>query len=122
MGMFDTIRSSYNLGKGMEGELQTKDLVCLMQEYWISPSGQLYEIDFSGTQDFVLDPENDTALMSGVCWVPNGNHGRVRATRHYGVVEVYPSKWCNDDCCYTCQITFCDGKIVSVVHQPCPLL
>jgi len=123
MGMFDTIRSSYNLGKGMEGELQTKSMHCLMQDYWISPTGQLYEIDYSGTQDFVMDPEKDTAFLKGITWVPNGNHGRVRASRHYGVVECYPSKWSReDDCFYTCQITFCDGMIVSVVHRKCPSL
>jgi len=53
MGMFDTVRSSYDLGPGFQKDLQTKDLDCCMNEYWIDPSGRLFEIDFSGTHDFL---------------------------------------------------------------------
>jgi len=119
MGMYDTIRSSFNLGKGLEGELQTKSLDCLMAEYWISPAGELYEIDYSGTQDFHMNPEEDTALWKAVQWIPNGNHGRVRATRHWGLVEAYASQIKDTNEWPTCFITFCDGKIVSVTYQQC---
>ena len=48
MGMFDTIRSSYDLGPGFwNKELQTKDLTCTLSVYWISPNGELFEIDYS---------------------------------------------------------------------------
>ena len=50
MGLFDTIKSSYDLGPGFQRELQTKDLYNCCAHYWISPIGQLYEIDYSGTQ------------------------------------------------------------------------
>jgi len=46
MGMFDTIRSSYNLGEDFTNvTLQTKDLDCIMSEYWLDPAGNLYEIE-----------------------------------------------------------------------------
>lgn len=120
MGMFDTIRSSYNLGKGMEGELQTKSLDCLMAEYWISPAGQLYEIDYSGTQDFCVNEQDDTPFWKGITWIPNGNHGKVRASSYYGVIEAYPANWKGQwEDWPTCQMTFCAGKIVSVTNITC---
>tara|TARA_B100000925_G_C21721055_1_gene350923 strand:- start:73 stop:210 length:138 start_codon:yes stop_codon:yes gene_type:complete len=43
MGMFDTIRSSYDLGPGFwNKELQTKDLESIMATYWIDPLGQFF--------------------------------------------------------------------------------
>jgi len=98
MGMYDTIYCSKDLGAGFwNRELQTKDLDCLMAEYWISPSGQLFEIDYSGTQDFVENPDNDNAFWRAGLWKPNGNHGHIRATRVTKVIEVYPTHF---DCKY----------------------
>lgn len=118
MGMYDTVRSSYDLGPGwLNKELQTKDLDCCMCEYWISPEGQLFEIDYSGTQDFVENPENDTPLWKGIKWVPNGNHGKVRPVFAFKVVELYPAKW---DAHYakwpSCHVYFWDGMIKEVRH------
>lgn len=118
MGMFDTVRSSYDLGPGwLNKELQTKDLDCCMCEYWISPAGQLFEVDYSGTQDFVENPENTTPLWKGIKWVPNGNHGRVHPVFAFKVVELYPAKW---DAHYakwpSCHVHFWDGMIKEVRH------
>jgi len=118
MGMFDTVRSSYDLGPGyLNKELQTKDLDCCMAEYWISPVGQLFEIDYSGTQDFVENPENDTPLWKGIKYTPNGNHGKVRPVFAFKVVELYPAKW---DAHYakwpSCHVHFWDGMIKEVRH------
>ena len=108
MGLFDTIRSSFDLGPGYKKNLQTKDLECLMFEYWIDPAGKLYEVDYSHTQDFTPD---------FLGYVPNGCHGKVRPIYHTGVVEVYPEKW---DCYYapfpSCHLTFVDGIITAVNH------
>jgi len=94
MGMFDTIRSSYDLGPGFQKDLQTKDLGSLMGEYWITPSGQLYEIDYSGTSDFVDVPEEErTAPWNTFESVPNGNHGKIRPCYITKTIEVYPSTW-----------------------------
>jgi len=107
MGMFDTIRSSYDLGPGFwNKDLQTKDLTCSMAEYWISPHGELFEIDYSGTHDWEL--VDDIIYKS----VPNGNRGTVRPVTITTEIEVYPAKW---DAHYakfpTMKITFIDGVL-----------
>ena len=123
MGMFDTIKSSYDLGPGYQKELQTKDLDCAMAHYWIDPKGRLFEIDEGGTADFVIIEEGDDGydpvrLFLNYKWVPNGNHGKVRPVYHYGVVEVYPAVW---DCKYSpwpsCQIFFRHGIIAEVIAE-----
>ena len=119
MGMYDTVRSSYDLGPGFRKDLQTKDLECCMCEYWISPTGQLFWIDYSGTQDFVDVPEEERNSP----WhlfksVPNGTHGRVMPiTNLFKVVEIYPAVW---DCHYSpfprLKIYF-DGGIIQKVKS-----
>ena len=93
--MYDTIRSSYDLGPGFRKDLQTKDLECCMCDYWISPAGQLFEIDYSGTQDFVEIPEEERVSPWNLFKsVPNGYHGRVTPiTKLFKIVEVCPSVW-----------------------------
>jgi hypothetical protein len=118
MGMFDTIRSSYDLGPGFQKDLQTKDLSCTMAEYWISPSGQLYEIDYSGTSDFVDVPEEErTAPWNTFESVPNGNHGKIRPCYITDTLRVYPSLW---DCKYSpypeIKIIFIDGIIDKIIE------
>jgi hypothetical protein len=107
MGMFDTIRSSYDLGPGFwNKDLQTKDLDCTLSEYWISPNGELFEIDYSGTHDW--------ELVDNINYkpVPNGNRGAVRPIIITTELEVYPSTW---DAHYakfpTMKITFIDGVL-----------
>lgn len=112
MGMYDTIHCTYDLGPGFwRKSLQTKDLNCGMSEYWLSPIGELYEIDYSDTQDFV---DGSNTLL----WRPNGIHGKVRPHLITTTIEVYPAKW---DCKYapfpSCQIVLYDGKLVKVVRR-----
>ena len=76
MGLFDTVRSSFDLGPGYHRTLQTKDLECLMCEYWIDSAGKLYEIDYSHTADFVEigpdDPNyNQERGYLNFFWKPN---------------------------------------------------
>ena len=57
MGMFDTLRSSYDLGPGFwDKELQTKDLGAFMSHYWIDPAGRLFRINYDGTHDWDINP------------------------------------------------------------------
>ena len=116
MGMFDTLRSSYDLGPGFHRDLQTKDLECCMCEYWIDPDGRLFEIDYSGTQDFINVPEEErSSPFNFLKTISNGNHGKVRPVYLFKVVEVYPAKW---DCKYSAYprkfIYFRDGVITEV--------
>jgi hypothetical protein len=105
--MYDIITSSYTLGSGFHRELQTKDLNCLMSTYWIDPAGQLFEIDYSFTQDIELD--NDGIMFQVVS---NKNHGKVTPVFLNKTIEVYPSKW---DAYYApfprINLTFIDGVL-----------
>ena len=94
MGMCDYVNSSYPLGEAFTGELQTKDIIpelggC-MNHYWISPAGELFELDTDGTQDMVPDTEKPFFPYK---WVPNGNHGRIKVVNLTRSVEVYPTKF-----------------------------
>ena len=94
MGMFDTIRSSYDLGPGFNKELQTKDLDCLCEEYWIDPIGRLYKVDYAGTQDWEKTPDEQRKGPFDVYRaVSNGRKGRVTPCIITETIEVYPSKW-----------------------------
>jgi len=103
MGMFDYLRSSYNLGEQFtDVELQTKDIEDgiggTMSQYWISPDGVLYHIDYTQTADFVELKEGDedyqeTHQWRNFKWVPNGNHGKIRPWMITKYIEVYPSDW-----------------------------
>jgi hypothetical protein len=119
MGMFDTIRCSYDLGPGyLNRELQTKDLDCCMTEYWLDPAGRLYEIDYTGTHDFYEVPEEErSAPWNFFEQIPNGNHGKIKPVYLFKVIEVYPAKW---DAYYSkwpsCFILFRDGIVQEVRH------
>lgn len=53
MSMFDWVKSSYNLGEQFTNtRCQTKDIEehgigGTMTDYWLSPSGQLFYIDYN---------------------------------------------------------------------------
>ena len=105
MGMFDYFRSSYDLGEFFNDTCcQTKDIEDgisgTMTQYWLSPDGQLYLIDYSHTTDFVELKEGDEGYQTGKLamfnfqWIPNGTHGRVIPM--YGFtkyITVYPERW-----------------------------
>lgn len=96
--MFDYVKSSYDLGEDFDCPCQTKDIEnCLggtMTQYWISPSGQLFMIDYSHTADFVEDPNpNPKFSFIKFRWVPNGAHGRVSPIYLTKYVTIYPEKW-----------------------------
>ena len=103
MGMMDYVRSSYDLGEQFTNtRLQTKDIEDgiggTMSQYWISPDGVLYYIDYSHTADFVVIEEGDedyqeTHKWRNFKWVPNGNHGKISPYMITKYVEVYPEDW-----------------------------
>ena len=104
--MFDTIHCSYDLGPGFHNKtLQTKDISSTMSEFWLSPSGELYLIDYTGTQDFVMGDKPPF-------FKPNGRRGKVVATQFHGTIEVYPEVWTAYYSPYPrLMVTFNDGKI-----------
>lgn len=121
MGMFDTVRSSYDLGPGyLNRNLQTKDLDCCMAEYWIDPAGRLFEIDYSHTHDFVDVPEEERSAPWNIFEaVPNGKHGKITPVYLFRTIEVYPAEWgAHYSKWPSCTILFVDGIIREVRHTP----
>ena len=121
MGMFDYLRSSYPLGEHFSGNCQTKDIEeygigGTMSQYWISPDGQLYLIDYSYTADFVELKEGDEGYSKhgflNFQWVPNGTHGKVRPWNITKYVLIYPENWKGTwEDWPDCRIHFKDGKL-----------
>jgi len=122
MGMFDLVRSSYPLGEDFSGNCQTKDIEeygigGTMSQYWISPDGQLYLIDYSQTADFVELKEGDDGYepekkIFNFRWIPNGTHGKVRPWNITKYVVIYPENWKgNWEDWPDCRIHFVDGKV-----------
>jgi len=104
MGMMDFVRSSYDLGEQFtDTRLQTKDIEeygigGTLSQYWISPDGVLYLIDYTKTQDLKVyepgDPEyNEERSWLNFEWIPNGNHGKISPWMITKYIEVYPEQW-----------------------------
>jgi len=101
--MMDFVRSSYDLGEQFtDTRLQTKDIEDgiggTMSQYWISPDGVLYYIDYSHTADFVERQEGDEGYNKerkflNFHLVPNGNHGKIRPWMITKYIEVYLEQW-----------------------------
>lgn len=118
--MFDYVRNSYDLGPGWKNKvLQTKDLDCSMNEYWIDPAGRLFEFDYSGTHDFIDVPEEERSAPWNIFEaVPNGNRGKIRPVYLFKVIKVYHSTWDGQYCDRpTCHILFRDGIIKEIMHE-----
>ena len=107
MGMMDFFRSSYDLGESFTNtRLHTKDIEehgigGTMTQYWLSPDGQLYWIDYSHTADFVELKEGDEGYTeknswTNFQWIPNGTRGRVRPTNLTKYITLYPESWEGD--------------------------
>lgn len=95
-----------------------------MADYWISPAGQLYEIDYNGTHTFETINEDDprydaTKKFRNFEWISNGNHGRVKPVYIFKIVELYPAKWDGHYCKWpSCHVLFRDGIVTEVRHTP----
>jgi hypothetical protein len=123
MGMFDYLRSSYDLGEQFTNvELHTKDIEDgiggTMSHYWLDPHGYLYHIDYWHTADFVELKEGDEGydpihLWCNFKWIPNGNHGKISPCMITKYVEVYPPTWDGEWTDWPrCKIHFKYGRLV----------
>jgi hypothetical protein len=102
MGLFDYVRSSYDLGEHFTNtRCHTKDIEegygGTMSQYWLSTSGQLHLIDYSHTADFVELKEGDEGYsemaLLNFRWIPNGTHGKVRPWYITKYISIYPEQW-----------------------------
>ena len=99
--MFDYLRSSYDLGEQFtDVQLHTKDIEDgiggTMSQYWISPNGVLYYVDYSHTADFVELKEGDKGYDDkrgylNFVWIVNGNLGKISPWMVTKYIEVYPA-------------------------------
>jgi hypothetical protein len=117
MGLFDRVRCSYKINEHFNSNiLQTKGLKCALSEYWISPAGELFEIDDCITADFIEVDDDTLPPWARFQWIPNGNHGKVIPTYITDCIEVYPeqnpnAKW---EQWPRCSICFKSGKITHI--------
>lgn len=103
MGLFDYLRSSYDLGEQFtDVTLQTKDIEDgiggTMSLYWLDPAGRLWRPDYIGTNTFEIIPENDPRYNEKLSflnyeWIPTGNHGKYRHHIITKYIKVYVSQW-----------------------------
>jgi len=104
---YDTVHCSYDLGPGFwNHNLHTKELSQTCGCYWISPAGELFEVDYTGTQVFT-----DNERMP---YAPSGTHGRVSPVDITTTIRLQPAKW---DAYYAkcpiCHVTLYNGKIAT---------
>ena len=122
MGMYDNVLSSYNLGEHFTNiQCQTKDIEYgyggTMSQYWISPNGCLYLIDYSHTADFIELKEgdegyNDERPLLNFTWIPNGTHGKVTPWILTKYIKIYPEKWSGEwEDCPRCKLHFRYGVL-----------
>ena len=120
--MYDNVRSSYKpFGEDFYGQNQTKEIENgiggTLSQYWISPEGQLYLIDYSHTADFVELQEGDEGYdpekkFFNFSWIPNGTHGKVRPWNITKYITIYPERWEGEyEDWPDCRIHFRDGKV-----------
>jgi hypothetical protein len=103
MGMYDTLRSSYDLGEQFtDAVFQTKDIEDgiggTMTDYWLDPAGVLWCPDYSGTNTFEVIPEDDPRYNEKLSflnfeWVPTGQHGAYRPYLITKYIEIYHVDW-----------------------------
>ena len=123
MGMFDYVRSSYNLGEQFTNvECQTKDIEegysGTMSHFWIDPAGYLWVGDYRGTSTFEIiekdDPRYDPERhFLNFEWIPTEKHGKYRVHAITKYVEIYPATWDGQwEDWPRCRIHFKYGKVV----------
>ena len=103
MGMFDYVRSSYDLGEQFTNvECQTKDIEegysGTMSHFWIDPAGYLWVGDYIGTSSMEIYEEghpkyNSERSWLNFEWIPTGVHGKYRVHPITKYVEIYPAEW-----------------------------
>lgn len=123
MGMFDYLKSSYNLGEHFTNvECQTKEIEDhysgTMSHFWIDPAGYLWRGDYKGTSTFETIEEDDPRysdkyLFLNYEWIPTGQRGKYRVHPITKYVEIYPAQWDGEWTDWPrCRIHFKCGKIV----------
>ena len=125
MGFFDNFYSSRDIGEFTNIQCQTKsfdpDTGGTLSQYWLSPSGVLFLIDYSHTADFhVINPGDDgydeENRLRNFYWRPNGNHGGVRFFYKTLFVVIYPESFAGEwEQCPCARLHFQEGVLQNYV-------
>jgi hypothetical protein len=121
MGMFDTVKSSYQLGEQFTNVIcHTKDIDDYiggtLTDYWINPSGELWYSSYSETHSFEIiekdDPEYSEKSFLNFRWIPTGKHGKFVPHKITKYVQIYPANWKGDwEDLPRCRLHFVDGVL-----------
>lgn len=106
MGMFDYLRSSYDLGETFTNVVcQTKDIEegigGTMTDYWLDPAGRLWCPQYHGTHTFEEIPEDDERYSEKLRflnfeWIPTGKHGVYKPHEITKYIEIHLANWKGD--------------------------
>jgi hypothetical protein len=114
MGMFDSLINSWKpLGEeNLNREFQTKDLDCCMENYWLSPAGELFVQDMKGTAEWV----EDSNYFLGYRTQFTGKHGKVSPVFFTGGIRIYhydfPSPEGRGHKCTQFSLLFRKGRLI----------
>lgn len=114
MGLYSIIYSSYEaLGPDFLGDFQTKDLESLLDEYWLSPAGELFFIDYKDC--FTASPQRfPKNFLDVVDWQSTGVNARMKPVSYTGALTMY--KTSNQEWIET-ELAFENGKVSLVLDQ-----
>ena len=123
MGMYDHVRSSYDLGEQFTNVVcQTKDIEDgiggTLTDYWIDPTGILWYPNYAGTNTFEIISEDDPRYdpdkkFLNFEWIPTGAKGKLQQHPITKYVEIYPSGWKGEwEDWPRCRIHFKYGKVM----------
>ena len=103
MGMFDYLKSSYDLGPQFTDViLQTKGIEDgydgTMSNYWIAPDGYLWVGSYAGCHTLEVYEKGDAKYnpkfkWGNWEWIPTGEKGTYRVHPITKYVEIYPAEW-----------------------------
>ena len=122
MGLFDYLRSSYDLGPQFtETELNTKDIEegygGTMTHYYLDKSGLLWYPDYTGTSTFEEIPKDDERysdkhLFLNFEWISTGQRGKYKVHPITKYISVYRSGWTGEwNAWPTLRLHFIQGKL-----------
>jgi hypothetical protein len=96
MSLVDYFRSSYDIGEFTDIPCVSNDFNGMvggtLSQFWLSPNGALYIVDYSHTQDMHFEQSEDQYTRPRFVWKPNGNHGQVRFCFFTDYVIIRPEK------------------------------
>lgn len=115
MGLYSNVISHYS-GAGSEflGYFQTKDLESVFDDYWLSPAGELYLIDWSSAYE--LNPNHDDSydIFNAFKWIRTDDRGRLKACSYTGCLRIYTVV---NNVFIECNLCLLNGKIELVLEK-----